>query len=200
MRISLFIFLSVSLTMSFFSIANEKSPYSVLKSVGSHLFSRIANNQLKIKASPDIMRVSVNEELMPFIDYRYAALKVLGGHLRKTSKEQRRMFSEAISYNLERTYASALMKYQNQQVIFETEKSVVGHKIVGVKAKIIEEDKPTINIIFKMRMNKKTKEWKVFDMVIEGISLLSAKKSELRKRISQYGIEQVTLELMPLEA
>jgi phospholipid transport system substrate-binding protein len=117
----------------------------------------------------------LSEELMPFIDYRYAAFKVLGGHLKKTSKEQKKMFLEAMSHNLERTYASALMNYKNQQVIFETEKPVVGYKIVGVKSKIIEMNKPTINLVFKMRMNKKTKEWKVFDMVIEGTSLLSVK-------------------------
>jgi phospholipid transport system substrate-binding protein len=199
MRIPLFIFLSVLLTVPFYSIANERSPYSVLEIIGSDLFSRIADNQKEIEAFPRVMRVIVKEELMPFIDYRYSAFKILGSHLKKASKEQRMMFSEAMSQNLERTYASALMNYQNQQVLFETEKSVVGHQIVAIKAQIIDTNKPTINVVFKMRVNKKTREWKVFDMVIEGISLLSSKKSELGKRISQYGVEQVTLELMSLE-
>lgn len=199
MRILLCIFLSLLLTAPFTSIANEISPYSVLENVGSDLFSRIANNQREIEAFPGVMRVIVEEELMPFIDYRYSAFKILGSHLKKASKEQRTMFSEAMSQNLARTYASALMSYKNQQVLFETEKPVVGHKIVAIRAKIIEVNKPTINVVFKMRINKKNKEWKVFDMVVEGISLLSSKKAELGKRISQYGVEQVTRELMSLE-
>lgn len=199
MRVPLLILFSIMITLSFPSIANESSPYSVLEHLGNDLFSRIADNQQEINVSPDIMRVIVSEELMPFIDYRYSAFKILGKHLKKTTKEQREMFSKAMSYNLERTYTSALMNYKNQQVLFESEKPIIGHKIVAIKAQIIDTNKPTINLVFKMRINKKTKEWKVFDMVIEGISLLSAKKSELGKRISQYGIEQVTHELMSVK-
>lgn len=57
-------------------------------------------------------------------------------------------------------------------------------------------NKPDINVTFKMRMNKKSGEWKVFDMTVEGISLLSSKKLEIEKRISKHGIDQVSLELL----
>jgi phospholipid transport system substrate-binding protein len=46
-----------------------------------------------------------------------------------------------------------------------------------------------------MRLNKKTDEWKAFDMTVEGIHLLSSKKAELNKRITKYGVEQVAMEL-----
>ena len=48
---------------------------------------------------------------------------------------------------------------------------------------------------FKLRKNKNTLEWKAFDMVVEGISLLSSKQAELSNRIAKEGIETVTLEL-----
>jgi phospholipid transport system substrate-binding protein len=46
-----------------------------------------------------------------------------------------------------------------------------------------------------MRLNKKTGEWKAFDMIVESISLLSSKKAELNKRIAKYGVEQVAMKL-----
>jgi len=49
-----------------------------------------------------------------------------------------------------------------------------------------------------MRQNKKTGQWKAFDMVVEGISLLSSKKAELSKKIARQGVEQVTIELAAL--
>ncbi len=58
--------------------------------------------------------------------------------------------------------------------------------------------KLTINVVFKMRQNKKTGQWKAFDMVVEGISLLSSKKAELGKRIAKQGGEQVSIELTAL--
>ncbi len=59
-------------------------------------------------------------------------------------------------------------------------------------------NKPTIDLVFKMRQNKKTGQWKAFDMVVEGISLLSSKQAELGKRISKQGVEQVSTELAAL--
>jgi hypothetical protein len=48
-----------------------------------------------------------------------------------------------------------------------------------VKALITEQGAPDIKIDFKLRLDKKTKQWKAFDMVIEGISLISAKQAEI---------------------
>lgn len=176
----------------------QASPYVVLKSVGDNLFSRISANQQQIKKFPYLMRDIVEEELMPSIDYRYASYRILGKHLKKTTKAQRAEFVEAMRHYLVRTYASALTQYKNQEVIFEADKPVKGKKIVSVKTQIVDVNSPTIDVIFKMRKNKKTGEWKAYDMVVEGISLLSTKQAELSKRISKQGVEQVTLELAAL--
>jgi phospholipid transport system substrate-binding protein len=96
---------------------------------------------------------------------------------------------------LVRTYASALKQYKNQQVTFEPNKPTKGARIVGVTTIITDDNAPEINLTFQMRQNKKTKQWKAYDMIIEGISLLNSKQAEISKRIKKNGIEQVTLEL-----
>jgi len=188
----------LSLVISILSpsaFAVETSPYIVLETVGTNLFKRIADNQQEIKKFPDVMRTIVDEELMPSIDYKYAAYRILGKKLAKTSKQQRAKFVDSMRNYLVRTYATALKQYNNQQVIFEPSKPTNGKRIVSISTKIIDSSRPTINIEFKMRQNKKTKQWKAFDMVVEGISLLSSKQAELSKRIAKRGVDQVTLEL-----
>lgn len=174
------------------------SPYVVLEKVGNQLFTRIAASQKEIKKFPKLMNVIVKEELMPSIDYKYAAYRILGKHLKKTTKEQRAKFVTSMRSYLARTYATALKQYKNQQVIFEPEKSTKGKRIVAIRTQIVDLNKPTIDVIFKMRMNKKTGEWKAYDMVVEGISLLSSKKAEFSKRIAKQGVEQVSMELAVL--
>lgn len=176
----------------------ESSPYLVLKEVGNKLFTRISANQQEIKKFPYLMRDIVEQELMPSIDYRYASYRILGKHLKKISKEQRADFVQAMRHYLVRTYATALTKYKNQQVIFEADKPTQGKKIVSVKTQIIDMNAPTIDVIFKMRKDKKTGQWKAFDMVVEGISLLSSKQAELSNKVAKQGVEQVTLELAAL--
>jgi phospholipid transport system substrate-binding protein len=184
-----------TLLISISAHAEEVSPYKVIENVGNSLFARIAENQQEIEKFPALMRNIVDEELMPHIDYKYAAYKILGKNLRSTSKEQRENFVLSMRQYLIRTYANALTQYQDQQVIFEPEKDTKDKKIVSVTTQIIDGNRPTIDIAFKLRKNKKTLEWKAYDMVVEGISLLSSKQAELTKRISKQGIEQVTLEL-----
>ncbi|WP_186728066.1 ABC transporter substrate-binding protein, partial [Vibrio sp. T20] len=60
--------------------------------------------------------------------------------------------------------------------------------------------RPNIKLEFKLRKDKKSGEWKAFDMVAEGISLLSSKQSEWNTKIRQEGILQVADELEKLSA
>jgi len=189
---------SASQTTSSDSTSEVTSPYVVLKTAGTNLFSRLSANQQAITKFPHLIRDIVEEELMPSIDYRYASYRILGKHLKTISKEQRAEFVEAMRHYLVRTYSIALSKYKNQEVVFESEKPTKGKRIIGIKTKIIEQGAPTINIVFQMRQNKKTKQWKAFDITIEGISLLSTKQAELNKKIAKQGIDHVTLELAAL--
>ena len=67
--------------------------------------------------------------------------------------------------------------------------------ITAVNVSVKEAGKPDIFLEFKLRKNNKTGEWKAFDMVAEGISLLSAKQSELGGLIRQNGIDAVIAQL-----
>ena len=133
---------------------------------------------------------------MPSVDYQYAAFKILGKHLRNTTKEQRVNFITAMRSYLVRTYANALMQYSDQKVLFEPEGKLKDNaKSASVDVKIIDSGKPDIHITFQMRKDSQTQEWKAYDMIVEGISLISSKQSELNRRISDLGLDQVTLEL-----
>ncbi|REL26300.1 ABC transporter substrate-binding protein [Thalassotalea euphylliae] len=175
--------------------ASTSSPYQTLETTGNSLFTRIAQQQQELTKFPELMRTIVEEELMPHVDYKYAAFRILGKQLKKTTKEERNKFAEAMRHYLIRTYATALANYKNQQVIYEPAKPFKGKRVVAVSTRIVDEGAPEVEIQFKMRRNKKTGQWKAYDMVVEGISLLESKKAELSRKIQQQGLSQVTLEL-----
>ena len=172
------------------------SPYQVIEITGDKLFTKIASQQDALTKFPDLMRDIVEDELMPSIDHKYAAFKILGKHLKKTSKVQRAKFVTAMRSYLVRTYAGALAQYRNQKVIYEpATKLKPKAKSASVALKIVEENKPDIKIVFQMRKDKKSKQWKAYDMVVEGISLVSSKQAEFNRKISEFGIDQVSVEL-----
>ena len=196
----LFVFIVILFTTSLTSFSSnayntEDSPYTVIADAGERLFSRISKDQESLKVFPELMRDIVEEELMPSIDYKYAAFKVLGKNLTKMTKEQRQKFIVSMRSYLVRTYAIALKQYKSQKVTFESMKPTNGARIIGVDTIISDVNAPEIHITFQMRQNKKTQKWKAYDMIIEGISLLSTKQAEISKRIKKNGVDQVTLEL-----
>jgi phospholipid transport system substrate-binding protein len=171
---------------------DQTSPYRMVKGAAEHTFKRFSDEQAAIKANPNVLKDIVREELMPYINYRYSAFKVIGKHLKKTTKEERKAFVPVFREYLVTSYAQVFTLYDNQAVEFAPEKSFEGKKIVAVGSRIIMPGRDNIDVSFKVRLNKKTKHWQAFDMVAEGVSLLDSKQAELGSIIRQKGLPYVT--------
>ncbi|WDE10573.1 MlaC/ttg2D family ABC transporter substrate-binding protein [Thalassomonas haliotis] len=196
----MFSFIKVFLFVSCLSaagnvLADEDSPYQVIANAGNNLFTRIASEQQALKTRPELMASIVEQELMPYVDHRYAAFKVLGKNLRTISKAQREAFVLAMKNHLSQSYVQVLSRYTDQQVTFQQQEQVKNRKIVSVKSVISQEGKPDIEMDFRLRKNKNTHRWLTFDIVVEGISLLDAKQTEISAKIRADGIDKVIAEL-----
>ena len=170
-------------------------PYKMMEVLADNTFSRIAKDQSKIQVDPEVLRVIVNDELVPYIDSRYAALRVIGNSadLRKTPREDILAFVDAFQNYMVATYAGVFTQYRDQKVIIEPAAGGLDdQKIITVKTRVIDPGKPDIKIDFKLRRGKDADNWLVFDMVAEGISLLDSKRAELGNLIRQQGLASVT--------
>jgi phospholipid transport system substrate-binding protein len=174
----------------------------MVRQVADNTFERITKDQPLITTNKEHLRVIVEEELMPYIDYKYAALRVLGSEVSKvraiTDKAEKakaiediQRFIGAFREYLVATYAGVFTQYTNQQVEFAAEQPFKGKDVVVIKTKIVEAGKPDIKIDFKVREDR-SGEWRAYDMIAEGISLLDAKQSEFQGILRQQGIDHVS--------
>lgn len=180
---------------------NLNDPYIMVRQVADNTFSRVANDQNTIAVDKEHLRIIVEQELMPYVDYRYAAYRVLGSYIQKVrtikdpqEKKQAianiRTFIDVFKRYLIATYAGVFTQYKNQKVEFGSAKDFSDTDVAVVKTRIVEAGKPDIKIDFKVRRGKNN-EWRAFDMMAEGISLLDAKQTELHGILRQQGIEHV---------
>lgn len=169
-------------------------PYKMMEVLADNTFSRIARDQSKISANPEVLRDIVNEELVPYIDSRYAALRVIGNSadLRQTPRDDLLAFVDAFQNYMVATYAGVFTQYKDQKVMIEPGRINDSQKIISIKTRVIDPGKPDINIEFKLRRGRDAGNWLVFDMVAEGISLLDSKRAELGNLIRQQGLNNVT--------
>ena len=181
------------------SFAQQQTPHQVIEGLGNSLFKRLSEEQKNLSSQPELVREIIEQELMPHVDYRYAAFKILGKYIREISKQEREEFALAMRDYLTVVYVNALSQFKNQKITFQPEKKIKkGKKIAVVKALITEPGRPDVAIDFKLRLDTKTEQWMAFDMVIEGISLINAKQAEITSRIRTSDIQTVTMEIAKL--
>lgn len=173
------------------SYAALNNPQVLLEQVTNATFQRIELEQQKIQSNPDHLRDIIEQELMPYVDHRFAAFKVLGGQFRSVPKDKIPEFVAEFKQYLISNFAVALASYGGQELLFEPVNVTENQKNMNIKAIIREAGSPDINISFKLRKIKNTQEWKTYDLVAEGISLLSSKRSEFASIIRQQGIQAV---------
>ncbi len=171
---------------------DKKNPYVMIKKVAGQTFKRFADEEQAIKANPNLLKDIVREELMPYINYKYSAFKVIGKHLKKTTDAERRAFVPVFREYLVTSYAQVFTLYDNQEVEFAPEKNFADKKIVAVNTRILMSGRDDIDVSFKVRKSRSTNDWKAFDMVAEGVSLLDSKQAELGSVIRQKGLPYVT--------
>ncbi|PMH42596.1 toluene tolerance protein [Vibrio sp. 10N.286.49.B3] len=181
------------------SAVDATDPNKMMKQVAELAFDRLKSEQESIKSDPERLKLIVEEELMPYVNYRYAALKLLGSNVKGAKREDVGVFFTAFRNYLVTSYAQVLTQYTNQKIEFPATRNVSDEQtITGVKVAIIDAPRANINLEFKLRKDKKSGEWKAFDMSAEGISLLSSKQSEWNTKIRQEGVLSVAKELQQL--
>lgn len=171
---------------------SKEDPYTMIEEVANITFTRVANSQSDIRANPNMLKDVVREELIPYVDYRYAALKVLGTNLKSIDKKDLNAFIPVFKEYLITSYGQVFTLYNNQEVRFEPPKPTGNKKIVAIQTLVLEPGREPISIAFKVRKNRKTNEWRAFDMIAEGVSLLDSKQAELSSLIRQKGLPYVT--------
>lgn len=173
------------------------SPFKLVRNIGEQVFSAVKlakqDEQEFVQAN---MQLIVEQLLMPYVDVPFASYKVLGTNLKSSTKEERQLFIQAMAKNLIQTYSTALAQYNDQSITYESDKDTKNSNLVAVKTELVSAERPPIDITFKMRKNKRSGEWKAYDLVVEGISLIDSKRAELAKPLRVNGVRYVAEKLL----
>lgn len=175
-----------------------KNPHVMIKNASEATFARFRAEKDLIDNDLNHLKVIVAQELMPYINHKRAAATVLGNkHYKKIRKEKKfKAFSEAFRDYLVVTYANVFTLYDNQKIVYAPAKSIKGKKVVTVKVTIVDAQRPPIDIEFKLRMSKKSGNWRAYDMVAgNGLSMVSTKAKEFDGIINKKGIDYLITQL-----
>lgn len=175
---------------------DQTNPYSLMQDAAQKTFTRLKSEQPKIKQDPNYLRTIVHEELMPFVQVKYAGALVLGRYYKDATPAQREAYFTAFQAYLEQAYGQALAMYQGQTYQIEPEQPLGNADIIAIRVTIIDKSgRPPVRLDFQWRKNSKTGHWQAYDMIAEGVSMITTKQNEWASTLRLKGVDGLTQQL-----
>jgi len=172
---------------------DKTNPYQMMNEVAAKTFNRLKTEQPKIKQDPNYLRQVVREELLPYVQIKYAGALVLGRYYKDATPAQRDAYFSAFGDYLAQAYGQALALYHGQTYQIAPEQPLGNATIIAIRVTITDTNgQPPVRLDFQWRKNSRTGEWQAYDMIAEGVSMITTKQNEWGDVLRQKGIDGLT--------
>jgi len=179
--------------------ADQTNPYKLMNEAAEKTFDRLKNEQPKIRQNPDYLREIVSQELLPYVQVKYAGALVLGRYYKDATPAQREAYFAAFGDYLKQAYGQALALYNGQTYQIAPEQPLGNADIVAIRVTIVDPNgRPPVRLDFQWRKNSQTGNWQAYDMIAEGVSMITTKQSEWSDLLRTKGIDGLTAQLQAI--
>lgn len=185
----IFFFWFVSTTMVF---AADHPARELVESTTADLLSTFKAEQEAIEADTNILLQIVSDKVLEHFDFIKMSKLALGKHWRKATVEQRKEFAIQFRQLLLNTYAKALYRYADAKIEYDPVRTEQGDRYVDVVSSVSDEGEP---VAVTYRLHEKKDAWKVFNITIEGVSLITNFRSTFSSFINKKGLDALNLDL-----
>lgn len=186
--------LALLLLISNSVLAFEKNPKALLESVSDKMISALNDNRDRIKANPKVTQELIEDILMPHLDFITASRYVLGKHWDSATKQQKIAFIKGFRTLLVRFYSSALTEYLNSHndrldpgiMVFHTPTDIAKDQLT-IRSEVKPKSGKPVPVNYQLRMTNKG--WRIFDVSVEGVSVITTYKTSFASEIQQSGLD-----------
>ena len=168
--------------------ADAESPDQLVKKVSDRILQLIKANKEEYNRDPHKLYAMVDREVLPYFDFRVMSRSVLGRYWKDATYEQREKFVKEFRDLLVRTYATALLKYTNQELRILPFRASAEDKTVLVKSEIVQGGGAP-NIAMNYSFYRSDEGWKIYDVAIEGVSLVTNYRSAYAEKVRAQGLD-----------
>jgi phospholipid transport system substrate-binding protein len=172
--------------------AQEQSPEALVKNTSEEIISLIKEDEGLKSGDRNRLLELVDAKVLPHFDFERMTRLALGRHWRAASPEQRQTLAREFRDLLVRTYANAYLAYQKEHEVkpsveVQPVRSAQGGNEVTVQTLVKQESEQPIRVDYGMI--KTPQGWKVYDVVVGGVSLVTTYRSTFDNEAQQSGID-----------
>ena len=173
---------------------SSNTPDGFLKDSVQEISLLVSKYKDRFETDEEFLRDKMNSSVMPKLDIKLMSKIILGKKIwTEMSESQKDDFVEAFQYRMTSTYMKSITAFDGEKVVFLPYEPGKRENIAYVKSKYLI---PGGDIAVDYRLIKKSEEWKVYDIIFDGISLMKNYRADFREHVSQNGIESLITSLM----
>ncbi|MGK7297399.1 MAG: MlaC/ttg2D family ABC transporter substrate-binding protein [Candidatus Wenzhouxiangella sp. M2_3B_020] len=171
---------------------DTNGPREIVRDTTDRLFELVEANREKYRENPSSLQDDIRDILLPKIDKIYSGRLVLGRKSRGMEEEKIRQFSDALADLLVRRYADGLLDFETRdQVEILPLAGNNTERMTQVKTRVRMDtgEQAPVDYVF----HKTDEGWKIFDVIVEGISYVATFRNQIGEQIEREGFD-ATLE------
>ena len=176
------------------AVATQGSPSKLVLDNSTRILSTLEKRRAEFTANRGKLEQFVAGEFNNMFDRDYAARQVLGRHGRGASDADVKLFADALADSLMRRYGSSLLDFNTKlRVRIKSETTLPRGLGVKVASEMLRSGGEPIPVDYLMR--KSGNGWKVFDVMVEGVSFVQTFRQQFDSELTHKSIRQVATEL-----
>lgn len=165
----------------------EAEARELVQSTAEAVIREIRQHQAEVKEDPEVLLAIVDRLLLPHVDAERMTRLVLGRYYRRATPEQRDAFTKQFQRLLVRTYAGPLSELGDQTISVSGTKAAGGEDELIVETEVLGGDLGVVPVAYRMALVDG--EWKSYDVIVDGISLVNNYRGSFAQKIQRDGID-----------
>lgn len=171
----------------------DDSATKLVERTAEDMLRTLESRRSEIDAKPQLIDQLVGKKLAPHFDFEMITRSAVGKDWNRATPTQQQALVGEFRKVLVQTYAKALLKYSGEEIVYQAAKPGTRDGTVVVPTQVRAPGAPAIPIDY--RMHRLAGKWKVYDVVIDNVSLISNYRGQFRSTIGRAGIDGLIAEL-----
>ena len=167
--------------------AQEDSPDALIKKVTEDVLTIVRQDKDIQNGNTKKAIELVEAKVLPNFNFMHMTALAMGKDWNKASPEQKKQLSEEFKTLLVRTYSNALTGYKDQTVRYKPTKMQAGDTEVVVKTEVVQAGAKPIQLDYSME--KQAEGWKVYDVIVAGVSLVTNYRDTFSQEVRANGVD-----------
>jgi phospholipid transport system substrate-binding protein len=176
------------------TLASDEAPDALVKRVTAEVLAIIKNDKDLQSGNMKKVNELVDQKILPHFNFNRMTALAVGQDWRSASAEQKAKLSAEFKTLLVRTYANALVSYKNQSIDVKPLKFDPKETDVTVRTEVKQTSGQPIPLDYSLQ--KKDDGWKVYDVIVGGVSLVTNYRDEFKQTVRQTGIDGLLASLV----